>query len=101
MSNRKAVNARTKGWIYIASIEGFSKRRKIGFTKYDDPQKRIDEWDSTGTPGQTTLEYAAGVSCSPQPLEALIHKDLLGTRTRPDREWFDVSLADAIYSISH
>lgn len=93
------MNPRTKGWVYIASIEGFSKRRKIGFTEYDHPQKRIDEWDTTGTPGPPILEYAAGVSCPPQPLEALIHRDISGRRNRANREWFDISLDDAIYSI--
>ena len=84
------------GYIYVASNPSLTLL-KIGITK-DFPDKRMRELSTTGVPDSFVLEYCALVPAY-QNLEKVVHKDLGDKRHTQNREFFDVTVSQAIVAI--
>jgi hypothetical protein len=90
---------RNDGWgtLYCLSNEAFKGLYKIGFTFYNDPNKRLKELYTTGVPSPFKIEIAKLVR-NPSLKEKDIHNILKEYRHNPSREFFNVSL-DKIRSL--
>ena len=87
------------GFIYIMSNPSFSDGRiKIGKSKADPDTYRKDELDSTGVPEPFFVEYFAFVE-DHHSLERQVHSKLDSQRPNKNREFFTVSIPEAINSI--
>jgi len=83
------------GYIYILSNSAMGKLLKIGFT-CGSVEKRVRELSSaTGVPGAFVVEYFQ-LSEDVEETEGLAHAELNALRYNENREFFDISLADAI-----
>jgi hypothetical protein len=83
------------GYIYILSNLAMGKLLKIGFT-CGSVEKRVRELSSaTGVPGAFVVEYFH-LSEDVEEIEALAHTELNALRYNGNREFFDISLADAV-----
>lgn len=85
------------GFIYIMSNPAYPGDLKIGQTK-NDPEERRKELGSTGVLHDYVLEYRA-LSEEYESLEREIHRSLAKQRVRPDREFFTISVPEAINKI--
>jgi hypothetical protein len=86
------------GFVYIMSSPLFS-RIKIGKSTKDPSKDRLSELNQeTGNPEKFKCEYYALVG-NENTLERAIHKRFASRRPNPKREFFDVSILEAIESI--
>lgn len=86
------------GWIYVmtnASIEG---RVKIGFSMKDPRIRAKNDFDPAGLPDDYVVEYSA-LTENPREVEQKVHKHLREKRDK--KEWFWISVNDAIDSIKN
>jgi len=82
------------GFIYIMSNPGHPGLLKIGQTSKD-PNVRRRELNSTGVPEDFVLEYRV-LADDYQRLEKEIHQRLKKYRLRTDKEFFEISVEEAI-----
>lgn len=89
------------GYVYIMSNPTFQNDiRKIGCTfGSKSPQDRANELNTTGVPSDFTLERWFFVEDS-ELIEQLIHKRLDHVRVNGNKEFFRISLEDAMSTIS-
>jgi biotin carboxyl carrier protein len=85
------------GFIYIMSNPAYPESIKIGQTGKD-PEERRKDLGSTGVLEDFVLEYRA-LSEDYESLEKEVHKSLSESRVRADREFFRVSVPEAINTI--
>jgi hypothetical protein len=85
------------GFIYIMSNPAYPDSLKIGQTGRD-PEERRKDLGSTGVLEDFVLEYRA-LTEDYESLEKEIHKSLADSRVRADREFFKVSVPEAINTI--
>ena len=85
------------GFIYIMSNQAYSGDLKIGQTK-NDPEERRKDLGSTGVLHDYVLEYWV-LSEDYESLEREIHRCLAKQRVRNDREFFTISVPEAINKI--
>ena len=86
------------GFVYIMSSPLFS-RIKIGKSTKDPSKDRLSELNQeTGNPEKFKCEYYALVG-NENTLERAIHKRFASRRPNPKREFFDVSILEAMESI--
>ena len=85
------------GFIYIMSNPSNPGLLKIGQTGKD-PEERRKELGSTGVVEDFVLEYRA-LSEDYVSLEREIHRDLANFRTNPKKEFFSISVPEAINKI--
>ncbi len=90
----------SSGYLYILSNAAMPGLLKIGRTDRQ-PEQRARELHTTGVPHPFVLEHYAAVEDSAN-AEAQVHKLLQsnGVRISSDREFFSVSLLDAIEALS-
>ncbi|MDP9766165.1 GIY-YIG nuclease family protein [Deinococcus enclensis] len=82
------------GYVYIASNPSLPGLLKIGHTKRN-PFERIGELYTTGLPTRFELILALAVTDSAA-VEILIHQELQIYRVEGNREFFRISIADAV-----
>ena len=88
-----------RGFIYIMSNPSFSDDYvKIGKSKGDPNSFRKKELYSTGVPQPFKVEYSAFVKKFDE-VELAVHEALSEARVNRNREFFEVSVPDAIYHI--
>jgi biotin carboxyl carrier protein len=85
------------GFIYIMSNPAYPESIKIGQTGRD-PEERRKDLGSTGVLEDFVLEYRA-LSEDYESLEKEVHKSLSESRVRTDREFFRISVPEAINTI--
>ena len=85
------------GFIYIMSNPSHPGLLKIGQTGKD-PEERRKELGSTGVVEDFVLEYRA-LSEDYESLEREIHRALASVRTNPKKEFFSISVPEAIDKI--
>ena len=85
------------GFIYIMSNPAHSGLLKIGQTGKD-PEERRKELGSTGVVQDFVLEYRA-LSEDYESLEREIHRALANVRTNPKKEFFNISVPEAVNKI--
>ena len=85
-----------KGFLYIMSNPAYKSLLKIGQTGKD-PEERRREL-TTGIPDEFVIEYYAFVEDYLK-LELEIHQKLNNSRYRQDREFFEISVQEAINTI--
>ena len=85
------------GFIYIMSNPAYPGDLKIGQTGKD-PEERRKDLGSTGVLQDFVLEYRA-LSEEYESLEKEIHRSLAAQRVRSDREFFTISVPEAINKI--
>ena len=85
------------GFIYIMSNPAHPDIQKIGQT-FKDPEERRKELSSTGVLEEFELEYRA-LSEDYESLEREIHKSLSLLRYRKEREFFTISIPEAINKV--
>ena len=86
------------GFIYIMSNTAFRDRIKIGQSERDPSSFRKNELYNTGTPEPFKVEYTAFVE-NYREVEKKIHRIFDKQRPNKDREFFNVSIAEAILVI--
>jgi hypothetical protein len=86
-----------KGFVYVFSNAALAGLVKIGYS-VKVPEARACELQSTSIPGPFVVEYYCLVDDAPT-LEASVHDALVAARYRPDREFFRVSVEEAIRTI--
>jgi hypothetical protein len=85
------------GFIYIMSNPAYPGDLKIGQTK-NDPEERRKDLGSTGVLHDYIVEYWI-LSEDYESLEREVHTSLAQQRVRPDREFFTISVPEAINKI--
>jgi len=85
------------GFIYIMSNPSHPGLLKIGQTGKD-PEERRKELGSTGVVQDFVLEYRA-LSEDYESLEREIHRALANVRTNPKKEFFNISVPEAVNKI--
>ena len=86
------------GFIYVLSNPLFA-RIKIGKSSKDPTRDRLDELNrETGTPEKYKCEYYAFVG-DEHGLELNVHRQFSHRRPNPKREFFDISISEAINAI--
>lgn len=86
-----------KGWVYILSNESFPHLLKIGYSDRD-PSSRVDELFTTGVPTPFVVEYY-GLVEEAREVELAVHRNLEKYRKNGSREFFGVSVFEAVSSI--
>ena len=86
------------GFIYIMSNPAFPNLIKIGKSKKDPTTDRVNELNQTGVPEPFKVEYFAFVG-NDDGLESYIHKKYYNKRPNKKREFFAVSIPNAINAI--
>jgi len=86
------------GFIYIMSNPAFPNLIKIGKSKKDPTTDRVNELNQTGVPEPFKVEYFAFVG-NDDGLESYIHKKYSNKRPNKKREFFAVSIPNAINAI--
>lgn len=87
-----------KGFVYVLTNAAMPNLVKIGFS-LKMPTERAAELSSTGVPGSFEVEYYCLVE-DPAGLESRVHADLAPKRHSADREFFRISVTEAITSIA-
>lgn len=82
------------GWLYVLSNDDMPGLVKIGQSAMD-PHMRAAELQTTGVPSPFIIEYKALYDDFAL-LERLVHKELVGMRPSPSREFFRLSAPDAV-----
>jgi hypothetical protein len=86
------------GYVYILSNPSFPALLKIGKTERDPTEYRISELYTTGVPSPFKVEYYAFVKDHHR-LEKVIHSRLSSLRHNTSREFFSVSVEEAVLII--
>ena len=86
-----------KGFIYIMSNPAYPGNLKIGQTSKD-PEERRKDLGSTGVLEDFVLEYYAFVE-DYELLEIKVHKELNDVRYKENKEFFKISVPEAIKTI--
>lgn len=86
------------GFIYVLSNPAYGNRLKIGKSAVDPEQVRAAELYNTSAPEPFVLEYYAFVDDYDR-VEILVHRELYDHRPNAGREFFTVSVPDAIRAI--
>jgi hypothetical protein len=86
-----------KGFIYIMSNPAYPGSLKIGQTSKD-PEERRKDLGSTGVLEDFVLEYYAFVE-DYELLEIKVHKELNDVRYKENKEFFKISVPEAIKTI--
>lgn len=87
-----------KGYVYVLSNPAMPGLVKIGFT-LSGGQHRKTQLRTTGVPAIFELEFEIFVEDA-QSLEAAVHKHLAHARYSKDREYFAVSVVEAVTEIT-
>ena len=88
------------GFIYIMSNPSFNDERiKIGIS-VSDPTQRKKELYSTGVPEPFKVEYYALVE-DYENIEKVVHQELIDKRPNKNREFFNCSIEEAVFSIKY
>ena len=83
------------GFIYVLSNAAFPNLLKIGKSSKDPTTDRIQELNSTGVPTPFNCEYY--IFCENfNEIELAVHKRLSDLRYNPNREFFRISILDAV-----
>ena len=85
------------GFIYVLSNTAYDGRIKIGKTGYD-PVRRASELYDTSAPEPFVIEYYAFVEDHDY-VERIVHEKLATKRPNPAREFFFVTVEEAIERI--
>ena len=85
---------RAGGFVYVLTNEAHSHLQKIGFTTRS-PAERATELDTTGSAHPFVVSFAI-YQADPHAAEQRLHAALAAQRVRGEREFFAVSLADAV-----
>ena len=89
---------RDLGWVYIMSSPSIIPL-KIGYSSKDPSSDRVQELSAaTGVPEPFEVRYKALVVDAEQ-TESKLHESLAGSRTSPNREFFNVGVEEAIRCI--
>ncbi len=88
-----------KGWIYVLSNETFTGLLKVGYSDRD-PTARIEELFTTGVPTPFIIEYY-GLVEEAREVEAAFHKKAEKFRKNKSREFFALTVYDAVRFIHH
>ena len=84
------------GSVYVLSNPAMVGMVKIGYTQHCHPQERVDDLSKqTGVPLPFNIEYYVVVD-DPQRVERAVHRALNGNRVSTSKEFFGVSIDDAI-----
>ena len=86
------------GFIYIMSNPAYPGDLKIGQTGKDPENRRKELGSATGVLGEFVLEYRA-LSEEYESLEREIHRSLASVRVSPKKEFFTISVPEAIDKI--
>ena len=86
------------GFIYIMSNPSYPGDLKIGQTGKDPENRRKELGSATGVLGEFVLEYRA-LSEEYESLEREIHRSLASVRVSPKKEFFTISVPEAIDKI--
>jgi hypothetical protein len=86
----------SNGHIYVATTKAYPGLVKIGFTTQS-PKRRIRQF-STGSPLPFELEYSAAVR-NAYSVEQAVHALLAGARVNERREFFKVTIQEAVEAI--
>lgn len=84
-----------KGWVYVISNNAMHGLVKVGFSM-NDPEKRAEELNHTGTPHPYVVEYEVLIE-EPYKIEQAAHK-LLSSK-HEGKEWFRCSSEEAVAAI--
>lgn len=87
----------SRGWVYVLDNPSMPGKVKIGFTERI-PDQRANELDATGVPTPFVLQFTALVERAFE-LERAVHAAMDENRIRQNREWFDISVDDAINAV--
>lgn len=87
----------SRGWVYVLDNPSMPGRVKIGFTERI-PDMRANELDATGVPTPFDLQFTALVDRAFE-LEQAVHAAMDANRVRQNREWFDLTVDEAIEAI--
>lgn len=86
------------GWCYVLTNQAFPHLVKIGSTDRDVNTRASELSNNTGVPHQYVVAYAVKVENGEQ-LEKLTHRSLTEKRYKANREFFQVSVAEAILAV--
>ena len=86
------------GFIYVMTNPAFPDLIKIGKSQKDPTTDRVNELNQTGVPEPFKVEYYAFVG-DENKFELFLHKKFSAERPNPQREFFSVSVSDAVFSI--
>lgn len=86
------------GFVYVLSNPAYGNRLKIGKSAIDPEERRAAELYNTSAPEPFVLEYYAFVDDFDR-VEVLVHQELANYRPNAGREFFTVSVPDAIRAI--
>lgn len=86
------------GFVYVMTNQAFPSLVKIGRSSRDPTIDRVSELNQTGVPFPFKVEYYAFVSDAER-VESLVHLALAKFRPNKSREFFEISVADAIFYI--
>lgn len=85
------------GWVYVLTNAAMPDLVKIGYTKHM-PQKRARELYSTGVALPFQVVYQARCRHYQQ-VEAEVHRRLKGKRLNDNREFFAISVSEAVKTV--
>ncbi len=83
------------GFIYILSNTSMPNTLKIGFTKRSVAERASELSSSTGVPQSFLVEYWR-IVMEPEKVESMVHDDLSHNRVSDNREFFEMTVDDAI-----
>ncbi len=83
------------GYIYILSNAAMGKLLKIGFTCGSVEKRAMELSSATGVPDAFVVEYFH-ISDDVEEIESLAHAQLEELRYKGNREFFEISLGDAV-----
>lgn len=86
-----------KGFVYVLSNHALAGLVKIGYT-IKVPNARAAELEGTGVPAPFIVEYYCLIEDAPT-VEATVHKNLSAQRYSTGREFFRISVDEAIKAV--
>ena len=81
--------------VYVLTNKAMPGMVKIGFTRHEDIQTRVDELYTTGVPLAFTIEWACRTKNAAE-AERALHKAFKHTRVNESREFFSIEPEQAI-----
>jgi hypothetical protein len=87
----------SRGWVYVLDNPSMPGKVKIGFTERI-PDMRASELDATGVPTPFVIQFTALVDRAFE-LEQAVHTSMDVNRVRQNREWFNLTVDEAIEAI--
>lgn len=85
------------GFVYVLTNKAMPGLVKVGFSMRS-PEERAVELSTTGVPVPFTVAFSAEV-VNPVEAEAAVHLALASYRASPDREFFRVSVEEAVTAV--